>query len=88
MFDINKVMEVLHGTEMVYGHLTGVGDYEICSARELAEVLESQQHGEWERMENAYGELEGFMCVCGRQSNEASKFCPSCGRKMSGGEKL
>jgi hypothetical protein len=47
----------------------------------------SQLFGTWERMENAYKELEGFMCVCGRQSDEASNYCPNCGRKMSGGEK-
>lgn len=47
----------------------------------------NRQYGTWERMENAYGELEGFICRCGRQSNEASKYCPNCGRKMSGGEK-
>jgi hypothetical protein len=43
--------------------------------------------GTWERMENAYGELEGFMCRCGSQSQMASNYCPHCGRKMSGGEK-
>lgn len=40
MFDIDKVMDVLYHTETVMGHLPMVGDYEICSTRELAEVLE------------------------------------------------
>ena len=50
-------------------------------------AMEAQQHGVWERMENPYGELEGFMCVCGHQSNAASPYCSQCGRKMAGGEK-
>lgn len=41
----------------------------------------------WERMENACGELEGFMCECGHQSNAATPYCSNCGRKMSGGGK-
>lgn len=43
--------------------------------------------GVWERMENPYGELEGFMCECGHQSQSASHYCSNCGRKMTGGEK-
>ena len=48
---------------------------------------EAQQNGIWERIENPYGELEGFICECGHQSDSASNYCSNCGRKMSGGEK-
>jgi hypothetical protein len=43
-------------------------------------------HKSWERMENPYGELEGFMCVCGHQSQSATNYCPHCGAKMDGSE--
>jgi len=46
-----------------------------------------KQNGTWERIENPYGELEGFICECGHQSDSASNYCSNCGRKMSGGEK-
>lgn len=36
----------------------------------------------WERIINPYGELEGFICTCGHQSNTASNYCPSCGVRM------
>ena len=42
--------------------------------------------GVWERIENPYGELEGFICECGSQSQCASNYCPNCGKKMTGGE--
>ena len=56
-------------------------------AADCIESLQAKQQGIWERMENAYGELEGFMCECGNQSNYAAPHCPNCGKKMSAGEK-
>ena len=40
------------------------------------------KRGRWERIINAYGELEGFMCKCGCQSGSAPSYCPSCGSRM------
>ena len=37
--------------------------------------------GKWERMTNPYGDLEGFMCACGRTSQSADNYCPNCGAK-------
>ena len=51
------------------------------------EIKMDKQNGTWERIENPYGELEGFICECGHQSDSASNYCSNCGRKMSGGEK-
>lgn len=45
---------------------------------ETADVAEVKR-GEWERMINPYGELEGFMCECGHQSQAATNYCPNCG---------
>lgn len=42
-------------------------------------------HGRWEPIINAYGDLEGWICACGRESKELSKYCPNCGAKMDGG---
>jgi hypothetical protein len=53
---------------------------------EVSETFENQNKGVWERMEDAYGELEGFMCERGHQSDAATHYCSNCGRKMSGGE--
>lgn len=39
-------------------------------------------HGQWERIINPRGELEGFICQCGHQSQSASNFCPNCGARM------
>lgn len=76
------------GCHIIDGKMTKdrvVGYLETILGR--VESLEAQQHGIWERIENPYGELEGFICECGRQSDSASNYCSNCGRKMSGGEK-
>lgn len=36
----------------------------------------------WEPIVNPYGELEEFICQCGRRSTEASTYCPNCGAEM------
>ena len=70
----------------------GNGDVDnlICVTA-LAALREQESRmmcGEWERMENPWGKLEGFMCGCGYQSNAASPYCSNCGQKMSGGEQI
>lgn len=42
-------------------------------------------HGRWEPIMDAYGDLEGWICACGRESKEMSKYCPNCGAKMDRG---
>lgn len=49
---------------------------------EVKKALEKQIPEKWERMINPYGELEGFFCTCGCQSNTASNYCPNCGQKL------
>lgn len=39
--------------------------------------------GEWERITDPYGKLEGFLCKCGTQTYSASHFCPHCGAPMT-----
>lgn len=43
---------------------------------------EPVRHGKWLEIKNAYGELEGWLCKCGREEKAKEKFCPSCGAKM------
>lgn len=50
---------------------------------ETREQVEKVWKGEWERIMDPYGELEGFLCKCGRQSCSADNFCSSCGMAMS-----
>ena len=47
------------------------------------ERVEKVWRGEWERITDPYGKLEGFLCKCGTQTYSASKFCPSCGAPMT-----
>ena len=43
------------------------------------ERVEKVWRGEWERITDPYGKLEGFLCKCGTQTYSASNFCPHCG---------
>ena len=43
------------------------------------EEVEKVWRGEWERITDPYGKLEGFLCKCGTQTYSASNFCPHCG---------
>ena len=43
------------------------------------EQVEKVWRGEWERITDPYGKLEGFLCKCGTQTYGASNFCPHCG---------
>jgi len=43
------------------------------------QVLEKK----WEPVINAHGELTGFICECGCNSNSISNFCSNCGAKMN-----
>lgn len=39
-------------------------------------------HGHWEPIIDPYGNLEGWICGCGRESKEMCNYCPNCGAKM------
>ena len=45
--------------------------------------MEKVWRGEWERITDPYGKLEGFLCKCGTQTYSASNFCPNCGGAMT-----
>ena len=47
------------------------------------EQVEKVWRGEWERITDPYGKLEGFLCKCGTQTYCASNFCPHCGGAMT-----
>jgi len=52
------------------------------AAGELVEVV----HGRWEEERDPYGKLVGWNHKeCGRMTQEATRFCPSCGALMDGG---
>jgi len=69
--------------QKAFDHLAQYED--IGSPAEFAD-LKNRQEGTWERIENPRGELEGFSCECGFSGEATFPYCPSCGRKMSGGE--
>lgn len=51
-------------------------------AADVAEV----RHGRWEEVRDAYGNLEGWLCECGREVKSKDNYCPNCGALMDGKE--
>lgn len=47
-------------------------------AADVAEV----RHGKWEEIRDPYGNLEGWLCECGREVKIKDNFCPNCGTRM------
>lgn len=47
-------------------------------AADVAEV----RHGRWEEIRDPYGNLEGWLCECGREVKSKDNYCPSCGVRM------
>ena len=47
-------------------------------ADDVAEV----RHGRWEEIRDPYGNLEGWLCECGREVKSKDNYCPSCGVRM------
>jgi len=45
---------------------------------DVAEV----RHGRWEEIRDPYGNLEGWLCECGREVKSKDNYCPSCGVRM------
>ena len=63
-------------TEKVYSAI----DISLSALRPVSrEQVEKVWRGEWERIIDPYGKLEGFLCKCGHQSYSGSNFCPKCG---------
>lgn len=46
--------------------------------------VEEVRYRQWKEIRNAYGELEGWLCECGRESKIKENYCPNCGAKMGG----
>lgn len=62
----------------------------IESLMEYAEALHTinpkdlRAKGRWDTIRNAYGDIEGWLCQCGRESKSKDNYCPNCGAKMEG----
>lgn len=60
---------------------------EATEACDMAiEALKEQERkkGQWEEIRNAYGEIEGWTCTCGREVKCKYNYCPNCGADMRG----
>lgn len=55
-----------------------LGIVEDFPAADVAQV----RHGKWEKIRNPYGNIEGWLCGCGREVKSKDKYCPNCGVKM------
>lgn len=83
--------------QLISNVLREVGETYNCHFNFIVKVLkeyadvggekEKRNAREWERMVDAYGTLEGWLCPCGFSSAGAWNYCPSCGSEMYGGEK-
>ena len=52
----------------------------LAALRGPTREMVERMRGEWERIVDSHGEVEGFLCRCGRRSYSASAFCPACGQ--------
>lgn len=68
-------------SEFPSGIATAISEVEAAPAVDAEPVV----HGRWEEIRNPYGELEGWLCKCGREVTSYDNYCPSCGAKMDGG---
>lgn len=53
-------------------------EFDAFPAADVAQV----RHGKWEKIRNPYGNIEGWLCGCGREVKSKDKYCPNCGVKM------
>lgn len=59
-------------------------DEAIETINRLRKAYRAAHSGVWEPMRNSYEELEGWIHTdCGRTTQEASSYYPSCGARMS-----
>lgn len=88
-----QLIELVDGLEKVYSSSPLLAEEaleEIKNILEESELkvptreqVEKAWKGEWGRITDAYGKVEGFLCKCGTQTYSASNFCPDCGRPMT-----
>lgn len=72
------------------GYVYGSDREKYDNWEEIIDVLENLPvvdvapvvHGHWEPIISPYGEIEGWICGCGRETKEMSNYCPNCGAKM------
>ena len=57
-------------------------DFIIAAIREKMEREAEKPRRRWEPITDPYGNLEGWLCSCGRETKEMSNYCPNCGAKM------
>ena len=55
--------------------------FDIVLKEPAADVAEVR-HGRWEEIRDSYGNLEGWLCECGREVKSKDNYCPSCGVRM------
>ena len=60
-------------------------DYKEAFSMAIEALQEPEQKkGQWEEIRNAYGEIEGWTCTCGREVKCKYNYCPNCGADMRG----
>ena len=64
------------------GEYTEHGEFLVAAIEALQEP--ERKKGQWEEIRNAYGEIEGWTCTCGREVKCKYNYCPNCGADMRG----
>ena len=89
MISKEEAIEILNNEKPSCGEKVTYSEGEVCEAYDMA--IEALSHperpkGRWEEIRNAYGEIEGWICTCGREVKCKDNFCPNCGADMRGEE--
>ena len=80
----DAITELQSYADASWGSLNEAFETAIAALRSpTREQVEKVWRGEWERITDPYGKLEGFLCKCGTQTYSASNFCPHCGGAMT-----
>lgn len=53
--------------------------FDIVLKEPAADVAEVR-HGRWEEIRDPYGNLEGWLCECGREVKSKDNYCPQLRR--------
>ena len=65
------------------GNMKTMSELKIEPNEVIVRDMEEIRHGKWEKIRDAYGQLEGWFHIeCGREVKIKENYCPYCGTKM------
>lgn len=84
LIDADELREKFCRDDLGFGYCVDCSWNRACEKIQDAPTVDNElvRHGHWEEIRNAYGELEGWLCECGREVKSKYNYCPNCGAKM------